>query len=250
MIGEAESIIVCEGYHDRAFLRGWLIARGCEDWKDKKYPPQNNRSVKGGGHYVFRTPTQRWVRIVPVGGDGKLLGNADTYVQEAGSRSIERIVLVWDGDDAGGAPTASREQSFESWAGRHSAQQINSSPDFGLVSCPSPTRLSLIVWRAQDPSDSQLPDKQTLERLACAAVHEAYPSRCRAVKEWLEARPSPPSSEKLHKAHAASHMAGWFSDRGYEGFFDAVWEDGGVRAALERRLEAIGATRVVDELLG
>ena len=67
--------------------------------------------------------------------------------------------------------------------------------------------------------------------------------------EWLAARPSPPSDEKQHKAHAASHMAGWFSDRGYEGFFDAVWEDRGVAEALKRRLDASGAARIIDALV-
>jgi hypothetical protein len=258
MTKSSESIILCEGYHDRAFLRGWLLARRCEDWKDKSYPPNNNRPVKGKGHFVFQTPepARRWVRVVPAGGDGKLLETAAIFVKEAGSRPIESIVLVWDGDDVAGAPSVSRRDSFASWAGGLGAQPIDPSRDFRLVDnpptvqLPIATRLSLIVWRAEDPSAPDLPDKQTLERLACAAVREAHPDRCRVVKKWLDNRPSPPQAEKLHKTHAASHMAGWFSERGYEGFFDAVWEDGEVKAALESRLVAIGATRVVDELLG
>jgi len=75
--------------------------------------------------------------------------------------------------------------------------------------------------------------------------------RCKAVAEWIASRPDPPSKEKLHKTHAASHMAGWFSDRGYEGLFDAVWDEKNapVREALLSALGATGAKRVMDELL-
>ncbi len=31
-------------------------------------------------------------------------------------------------------------------------------------------------------------------------------------------------------------MAGWFSDRYSEGFFEAVWEDDSIAAELEKRL--------------
>ena len=45
-------------------------------------------------------------------------------------------------------------------------------------------------------------------------------------------------------------MAGWFSDRGYEGFFDAVWEDDRLRAALLERMRVVGADRLAAVVLG
>jgi hypothetical protein len=45
-------------------------------------------------------------------------------------------------------------------------------------------------------------------------------------------------------------MAGWFSDRGYEGFFEAIWEAGQpTRAQLEVVLDEIGARAVLTKLL-
>jgi hypothetical protein len=38
---DPESVILCEGYHDRSFLSGLLQSRGCEPLKDKPY--------RGGG---------------------------------------------------------------------------------------------------------------------------------------------------------------------------------------------------------
>ena len=44
-------------------------------------------------------------------------------------------------------------------------------------------------------------------------------------------------------------MAGWYAERGSENFFEAVWEDEKVRAALLDRLERSGAKAVLDAVL-
>jgi hypothetical protein len=256
MIRETESIVFCEGYHDRAFLDGWFRIRGCKSWKDKPYPPNNDAKL-GGGQFAFQTPRQRWVRVVQVGGEGNLLKKASVFVKEARARAVSRIVLVWDVDgDAQGEE--SRRQSFERWAIERGAVAASSS-DFHLPPDLGDTTLSLLLWRADDPSagepsDPTLPDlppQQTLERLVCAAIRDTDPDRCRDVVRWLSTRSSPPKEEKRHKTHVAFHMAGWFSNWGYEGFFKALWDDyPAVRPALEARLSAIGATRVIDAVVG
>ena len=84
----------------------------------------------------------------------------------------------------------------------------------------------------------------------CASIEEAHPGRGPYVATWIAGRPNPPTpaNEKLHKTHAATHMAGWYSDRGVEGLFRSVWRDTGIRAAIERRLVVIGAVRILDAL--
>jgi hypothetical protein len=257
MSREAESILLCEGYHDRAFLDGWLRSRECKSWKDKPYPPNNDNKL-GGGQFAFQTPKQRWVRVVPVEGEGNLLRKANVFLQEAKTRPISRIVLVWDVDRPVQGGEESRRQSFERWAIERGAEAASSS-DFHLPPDLGDTTLALLLWHLGDPSvaeptDPALPDlppQQTLERLVCAAIRDTDPDRCRDVVRWLCTRSSPPKEEKRHKTHVAFHMAGWFSDWGYEGFFKALWDDyPAVRPALEARLSAIGATRVIDAVVG
>ena len=97
------------------------------------------------------------------------------------------------------------------------------------------------------PHDER-PDKQTLERLVCTSICEAYPDRTPAVRAWLDSRPDPPEGLD-HKAHAWSHMAGWFAENGCDDFFKALWRDDRVRVVLERRLRAEGAWDLVTALV-
>jgi hypothetical protein len=254
---DPESVIVCEGYHDRAFLRGLLVLRGCEELKNKPY--RDGKRVTGKGQYAFRTPRGGWLRVAPAGTDSKLLGDSETILQARMTSPLSHLVVVRDDDrpastsdtaDAAAppAPDAVRA-SLEAWAAKLGARRVAGADEFDLDGGLRPTRLSFVIWRAPDAASSHLPAKQTLERLVCAAIVDAYGPRGTAVEAWLASRPGPPSGEKLHKSHAASHMAGWFSDRGYEGLFDAVWEDVAIREKLLHRLAVIGASRVIDALL-
>lgn len=243
-----ESVIICEGFHDRAFLRSWLASRGCESLVNKPY--RDGKPIRGAGQYAFRTPNGGWLRVVPVNGDANIALEADTYVEKSKTSPTSRIVLVYD-EDAPDEEVGSdrRRASFRSWAERRGALVVSDAEDLELAGGITSTRLSLIVWRAPDPPSALLPPRQTLERLVCAALADIYPARLKAVTAWLASRPDPPAGERMHKTHAASHMAGWWSDRGYEGVFDVVWEDERVRGALVKRLEEVGAARVIDALL-
>lgn len=248
-----ESVIVCEGYHDRAFLNGLLLWRGCEALKDKPY--RDGKKVKGKGQYAFRTPRGGWLRLVPSHGDSRLLESSETFIREGKTHPLARLLIVRDDDnlavarDGGEATHDAQRAALESWARSLGARRLDGTEDFELGGGVCPTRISFMIWRSPDPDALHLPAKQTLERLVCAAIAEAHGPRCKAVEAWLASRPDPPPDELLHKSHAASHMAGWFSDRGYEGLFGAVWDDDGIRDALLKRLRETGADGVIDALL-
>ena len=57
-----------------------------------------------------------------------------------------------------------------------------------------------------------------------------------AAFAFLDGRAEPPP--RTGKEEAMALMAGWFSSRYSEGFFEAVWEDELVAAELERRLRS------------
>jgi hypothetical protein len=43
-------------------------------------------------------------------------------------------------------------------------------------------------------------------------------------------------------------MAGWYADKGCEGFCRFVWDDPKVAAGLQQRLAACGGWRILEEL--
>lgn len=65
-----QTLIVCEGYDDRAFLKGWLLRRGANDpSKDGKIAvkdPWQRRVQKG--QFAFHGGDDRFIRLVPAGG--------------------------------------------------------------------------------------------------------------------------------------------------------------------------------------
>jgi hypothetical protein len=107
-------------------------------------------------------------------------------------------------------------------------------------------RAGSVVWSEPDAISSELPSKQTLERLVCAAIAAAYPERAVAVKGWLARKAV--SGQPEHKAHAWTHMAGWFAKNGCDDFYRAVWRDDKIRPELETRLRASGAWAIAEAL--
>lgn len=188
-----ESVFVCEGYHDRAFLRSWLLRLGWESYTVTGYQG-GTKKISGGGQYAFKSAAGAWLRIVPIGGDSKLYGDerrprpsvderektANTLIAARQTSPIATIVIVTD-DDAfatsssltvGEGTNASRglenEQSatagqtkrraqFEAWARRHGASPVGAQGDFELSGGICSTRLSLVVWRTAEPSSPFLP---------------------------------------------------------------------------------------------
>ncbi len=108
------------------------------------------------------------------------------------------------------------------------------------------THVSLVRWDADDEAGAGLPNKQTLERLVCAAIVAAYPERAGAVQTWLEARPSP--AEPDVKEYAWSYMAGWYAEHGCESFYSNLWADPKIATQLQTRLETAGAWRIAEAL--
>jgi hypothetical protein len=109
--------------------------------------------------------------------------------------------------------------------------------------------VSLVLWRTADEDLDGVPRKHTLERLVCVALSEVYHKRARAVQAWLDGRPDepvPPHSGP--KQFSWSFMAGWSADYGCDYFFESLWKNDQLVAALERRLGETGARSVVEAM--
>jgi hypothetical protein len=252
----SESVILCEGYHDRAFWAGWLLHLGCVD-PGKPNPGHVRRgTIKDpwndpveGGQYAFHSASKQFLRIQPCQGRSNVLPIANRRLAQRASRAITLLVLNIDADThADGTATATglRQQDVLQFI------RINTDPSASVNTAGEieidggTTKVALVRWEASDPHSPSLPPQQTLERLVSAALIAAYPARAKAVQDWLASRPLPPRADP--KEHAWSHMAGWFAEHGCEAFYSNLWNDPAVVQALEARLRASEAFQVATAL--
>jgi hypothetical protein len=248
----SESVVLCEGFHDRAFWAGWLAHLGCSDEGFRPgtpgYPAADPWGVRvAGGHFAYRSASGGFVRVRPCGGRGNILPAVRIRLQQRTSKAVARLVINIDPDTPAGPATAATGLRLEHVLNLATALDpaAAQAADEILVDGGA-TRLCLVRWEADDPPADGVPNQQTLERLACCAITAAYPDRAPVVKNWLDARPAAPVAGP--KEHAWSYMAGWYADHGCEDFYGNLWRDQRIAAELRSRLERAGAWRVAEAL--
>jgi hypothetical protein len=252
----SESVVLCEGFHDRAFWDGWLTLLGCNSSGFKPGTPGapgvDPWGLKvGHGQFAYRSKSSRFVRVQHCKGRGNVLRLARLRLIERNTKRLERLVINVDVDIsvAGGASSATglRQQDV-----LHQVQQVDPHASIsasGDISVDGgATKVSLVRWETGDAPGPGLPHQQTLERLVCAALAAAYPARAAPVQNWLDARPVPPTTDP--KEHAWSYMAGWYADHGCDAFYLNLWKDAIVVDQLEARLRASGAWAIAESLAG
>lgn len=253
-----ESVILCEGFHDRAFWAGLLERKlDCKDARPVLRGGIRGVAVDpftervGRGDFAFLAPSGAFLRVRPCHGDSKVMAMTRVHLKARTTKALRHLIvnLDVDADDDDAERAKLRVQGI-----RQSIEQLVTSID------PSATRrangdievdggttlVSTVLWSTQDSAARELPAKDTLERLVCAALHEAYPDRSAAVAGWLANRPSPPPPSP--KDHAWSHMAGWYGAKGCDEFYQALWNDEAVAAQLQTRLAANGSWRAIEAI--
>jgi hypothetical protein len=254
----SESVILCEGYYDRAFWAGWLLHLGCVD--PGRPPAGQSRRLKildpwknpvTGGQFAYDSKSGRFLRVQPCGGRSMIRPAALRRLGQRGARTLTCLVLNIDSDvlagGAGSGSTGLRQQDV-----LHQVQQIDPgaslNADGNIEVDGGATVVALIRWETNDPPAPGLPVQQTLERLVCAAFAAAYPTQAKAVQDWLDARPNPPSLDP--KEHAWSYMAGWYAGHGCEDFYRNLWRDPNLVRELESRLRLSGAWQIAETVAG
>ena len=260
----SESVVLCEGYHDRAFWAGWLLSLGCTDRGRRRNGAgrkdvRDDRSGKVvGGEYGFRSKSEKFVRIVPCGGDSKAVAREardrlkeerQRWLQQAAESQLARLIFCIDPDvnvDQASVKTGFAQRDLRAWVNEFdpSAEETEHG-DMALFD--GRTVVSLVRWEVSDEDKRGLPSQQTLERLVCAALVAVYSDRGDAVQEWLDSRPSGPKAGP--KEYAWSHMAGWYAQQGCQEFFHVLWEkEPEVVQELRSRLTESGAWRIAEAL--
>jgi hypothetical protein len=253
-----ESVILCEGFHDRAFWAGLLKHLGCVVPQDPAKPlsqkmirdPWGTRVA--GGQFGYHSKTQEFVRVIPCGGETFLPAAVNNRLVERTTRTLRHLVVTYDADtDPGIEPTATQGIASRKSAVLNILKKAdpgvttNAAGDFLLDG--GNTVVSVVVWWAPDAPGPGLPAKHTLERIACAALAAAFPGRAQAVEQWLQSRPGGPQAGNP-KEYAWSNMAGWYADQGCEAFYSELWNEPQVATELQSRLATIGAWRIGQAL--
>ncbi len=109
----SESVILCEGYHDRAFWKGWLTHLGCTEpglpgpgksTRSRILDPWNTLVSKG--QYAYHSKSGQFLRVQPCGGKSKVRDAAELRLQERNSKPLIRLVINVDPDVRLGIPSA------------------------------------------------------------------------------------------------------------------------------------------------
>lgn len=244
----SQSVVLCEGYHDRAFWKGWLGFLGCDDpgGSAAVYDPWGLKV--NGGQYAFYSKASQFIRVQACGGRSNVLPAARARVKERDTRPLRRLVLNVD-SDADASAESSGEGELTAHTVLNKVLKIDDKAkmtDDHQITLSDGAIINLLHWKADDKQMDALSDKQTLERVVCASLIAAYPDRAPAVVKWLKSRPDPPSADP--KEHAWSYMAGWYAQYGCDAFFGAMWKDEAIAEQLKSRLESSGAWTIAEAL--
>ena len=253
----AESYILCEGYHDRAFWAGLLkhfncidpgFATGTHTHRDFIYDPWS-AEVKGG-QYAFHSRSGHFIRVVPAHGKDNLKPFARQRRALRGQKTLTRLLVNTDSDRDADETTNTMSpisfdsllllaQEFDPAAVAQGTHRINM--DNGQ------TTVVLAEWSASDEVLDGIPNQNTLERLISAAIIAVHPEYGPAVENWLRSRPSPPPPNP--KEHAFSYLAGWYADRGsYEALCTTLWGDPAIAQELETRVRSLPFWETIAEM--
>lgn len=241
MSGTGERIVLCEGYHDRAFIAGALEKMGCTESRTDG----QGKTVSGGGQYGFRSATNQFIRVVPCQGKEKIPVQLRSTLDGRGTRGfIKRIVVCIDADTDSTAGL--QVPMAPQWVGDATkTADPNATLDaYGdWRAFDGDLVVSVATWWTNDPPTDELPHKQTLERMIVAALRSSNGRNARMVADWL-------ANVGNHgpKEYAWSHMAGWHAEEGCEGFCRLVWKNIEVAQELMNRFKVNGCARIFDKL--
>jgi hypothetical protein len=243
MTAAAEIIVLCEGYHDRAFWKGWLLHAGCVDPGKKgglRIPvtAPNGQQVKGG-QFAFVSGTNRFIRLVPCDGGENVLKRSRFYFEEGKSKPIQRLVFTLDADKQ---PAETIRQRVAEEVRRSGVSAVPTE-EGDLALGGGATLVSTLIWQVEAPTRDGVPGQQSLERVVCTALADVYATRATEVAHWLGSRSTPPPVSP--KDHLWSYMAGWGAELGCEAFLSELWTDPPVAQRLQELLDASGALRIL-----
>jgi hypothetical protein len=181
----SESVILCEGFLDRAFWAGWLEHLGCTDpgrqpGKPGRVPVKGPSGPATGGEFGFISKSGKFIRIVPCNGKNGVLEEAKDRLEEDRDRLSKgaseplavRLVVCLDPDvdvSTKAQATGFRDQDLLALVQQFDPKaSVTTEGDVAVFDGASIA--SLVRWETMDPPLPGVPNRQTLERIVCAAI--------------------------------------------------------------------------------
>ncbi|NQT14747.1 MAG: hypothetical protein HQ582_18475 [Planctomycetes bacterium] len=169
----SESVILCEGYLDRAFWAGWLARLGCTVRKEGNQIYDAMGKPVQKGQYMYRSRSDRFVRVVPCHGKSNVRPESRQRLAQRTLRpSLTRLVVNVDPDvdtQESSAATGLRRQDIHAFVRQFDPDAAETSEGDSALD-GGETLVSLVRWEAEDHDALGVPTQQTLERLVCAAL--------------------------------------------------------------------------------
>lgn len=198
------SVIVCEGFQDRAFISEWLeVLAARSGARLDKLKNQKSRDIQVDRAHAKQGRVHQ-VYVVACEGLSTLVRNAADLVK-AKEDHIARLLLVADADDL--ATEERRQRLLDSFRARSEFKG----------------HLDAMVWTPQ------------LEVLISDALHVTRSQEMEAVDAFLAAAPAP---TRTRKEAAFTFCSAWEPDAFGDTFFQRVWQLADVRSRLEDALKS------------
>ena len=248
---KTQSIILCEGFHDRSFWSGLLEFLNCPEPKSHSetgiisIEDPSGKPVRNG-EFGYYSTSNKFIRIIPAKSKDKLWNVFETRLAKRSSEPVlTHLIVNMDSDEFIGNEGTKSDSYLNNLLVRTRAKIPSASftPEGDIKSGDGLT-VSLVRWETKTSDCEWLPKKQTLERLVCDAICEAYPERKETLTKWLAMLP--PDSREEVKTFAWSLMAGWHADHSCDDFYKLIWRDPKIEAVLENRLKECGAWRIAQ----
>jgi hypothetical protein len=181
-MSRSEVYILCEGYHDRAFWAGWLDRLGCKNLGRGCVDPWG-KSVTGG-QFGFQSRAGRFVRVVPAGGKDEVRRLARIRLQGRATEPLKAVVASVDHDGIDNANVAEgplNRESLASLANEIDAEAERVADNHFRIDGGS-VDIAVVRWQSDGTHGESVPRQQTLERLCCSAILDAYGDRADPVR--------------------------------------------------------------------
>ncbi len=253
-----KTIILCEGYHDRAFWSGYLMHRHFKDQRGTKA----RQETREPGQYDYLSPKGgHAISVYPCRGKDNIK-NALT-VKLAGLATDPKDQIIVSVDHDGDSLPIGCEPD---WTLGNLCHDLNASKDKNgeakaietkdgappHISYSSKdgqsTLIYLIQWSAGESSIDYI-HVQTLERMVCAAFKLAYANREPPVLNFMESR-GDGAPEADGKAYACAHLAGWYGQSAsLENLCREIWRDESMSKALLEVLQQANILPILEAII-
>lgn len=250
-------VVLCEGFGDRDFWTGWLEYLGAANLFDLTGADRVRLEARIAPHrlergeHVFEAPGGDRIFVRPCYNAKALWRALDLLSKDLDPPATIVVNVDSDRMAAEGDPEAGARENLSRLIQLATGKRPVGELPWNLHR----TRVELLVWHCRDGAGTVgVPDKQTLERLVCAAAAESSASDAHpagwavSVRDFLAQEPRGGNG---HKNHALAYCAKFFVPE-REDFFRAAWSRDSfprVAAALEARLRATGGWRVAESLV-